>query len=46
MDLTGRIWPAAHGRDLLEATLGLAHLQVPLGRWLGLLSRPALANAN
>ena len=46
MDLTGRIWPAAHGRDLLEATLGLARLQVPLGRWLGLLSRPAAVGTN
>ena len=46
MDLTGRIWPAAHGRDLLEATLGLARLQVPLEHWLSLLSRPALAKAN
>ncbi len=40
MSLTGRIWPAAQGRELLEATLGLAGLQVPLRLWLALLSRP------
>ena len=45
MDLTGRIWPAAHGHDLLEATLGLSRLQVPLGAWLDLLSRPARVHA-
>jgi 2-methylcitrate dehydratase PrpD len=44
MDLSGRIWPAAHCRDLLEATLGLARLQVPLGRWLGLVSRSPMAS--
>ena len=44
MDLSGRIWPAAHCRDLLEATLGLARLQVPLGRWLGLVSRAPVAH--
>lgn len=44
MDLSGRIWPAAHCRDLLEATLGLARLQVPLGRWLGLVSRAPMAS--
>jgi len=43
MDLNGRIWPADHCRDLLEATLGLASLQVPLGRWLGLISRPPIS---
>jgi len=46
MDLSGRIWPAAHCRDLLEATLGLARLQVPLGRWLGLVSRSPMASQN
>jgi 2-methylcitrate dehydratase PrpD len=44
MDLSGRIWPAAHCRDLLEATLGLARLQVPLGRWLGLVSRSPMTS--
>jgi 2-methylcitrate dehydratase PrpD len=39
LDLTGRIWPAPHCKALLEATLGLGQLQVPLGRWLGLLAR-------
>ena len=44
MDLSGRIWPTAHCRDLLEATLGLARLQVPLGRWLGLVSRSPMTS--
>ena len=39
LDLTGRIWPAPHCKALLETTLGLSQLQVPLGRWLGLLAR-------
>ncbi|MEI7784395.1 MAG: MmgE/PrpD family protein [Betaproteobacteria bacterium] len=44
MDLSARIWPADHCRDLLEATLGLAQLQVPMGRWLGLVSRAPTAS--
>jgi 2-methylcitrate dehydratase PrpD len=39
MSLTGRIWPAAQGQELLQATLGLARLEVPLRRWLALLGR-------
>ncbi len=39
MNLTGRIWPAAQGQELLQATLGLARLEVPLRRWLALLAR-------
>ena len=39
MDLTGRIWPEAHARELLEATLALARLELPLAPWLALLAR-------
>ncbi len=46
MNLSGRIWTAAQSRELLEATLGLARLQVPLRRWLALLSRPPALPSN
>jgi 2-methylcitrate dehydratase PrpD len=41
MNLTGRIWPAAHCEKLLQATLDLAHLQTSLDAWAGLLSHSA-----
>jgi len=44
MDLSGRIWPSDHCLDLLEATLALARLQIPLGRWLDLISRQSTAS--
>ena len=39
MDLTGRVWPEAHARAVLEATLGLAALQVSLPEWTALLGQ-------
>ena len=39
MDLTGRIWPQAHGERLLQATLDLARLRYPLSDWIALLAR-------
>ena len=39
MDLTGRVWPEAHARAVLEATLGLAELQVSLPEWAALLGQ-------
>jgi 2-methylcitrate dehydratase PrpD len=39
MDLTGRIWPASHARELLEATLALANLEMPMAPWLAMLAR-------
>jgi hypothetical protein len=46
MNLSGRIWNDTQSRELLEATLGLARLQVPLRRWLALLSRPPAFASN
>lgn len=40
MNLAERIWSRQQSHELLEATLGLARLQVPLRRWIALLSRP------
>ncbi len=39
MDLTARIWPQAHAKELLEATLALAQLEMPMAPWLALLAR-------
>ncbi len=39
MDLTARIWPEAHAKQLLEATLALARLELPMAPWLALLAR-------
>jgi 2-methylcitrate dehydratase PrpD len=39
MDLTQRVGPAAHAHAVLEATLGLAALQLPLPEWTALLER-------
>jgi 2-methylcitrate dehydratase PrpD len=39
MDLTARIWPEAHAKELLEATLALARLELPMAPWLALLAR-------
>lgn len=41
MNLTGRIWPAAHCEKLLQATLDLAHLKMSLPEWGALLSPSA-----
>jgi hypothetical protein len=39
MDLTQRVWPAAHAHNVLEATLNLAALKGSLSEWTGLLSQ-------
>jgi 2-methylcitrate dehydratase PrpD len=39
MDLTQRVWPAAHAHEVLEATLRLAALKGSLPEWAALLSR-------
>ena len=41
MNLTGRIWPAAHCEKLLQATLDLAQLKISLQEWAPLLSPSA-----
>ena len=41
MNLTGRIWPAAHCEKLLQATLDLAQLKISLQEWAALLSHSA-----
>ena len=41
MNLTGRIWPAAHCEKLLQATLDLANLKISLQAWTELLSHSA-----
>lgn len=41
MNLTGRIWPAAHCEKLLQATLDLAQLKTSLEEWAALLSPSA-----
>jgi 2-methylcitrate dehydratase PrpD len=38
MNLTSRIWPAAHCEQLLQATLDLADLKLPLQTWTALLA--------
>jgi 2-methylcitrate dehydratase PrpD len=38
MNLTSRIWPAAHCEKLLQATLDLADLKLPLQTWTALLA--------
>ena len=43
MDLTGRVWPAAHGETVLAQTLGLCAGEVPLPQWLALLRQPPKA---
>ena len=40
MDLTGRVWPAAHAQQVLEATLGLGNGRVTLSDWTTLLQYP------
>jgi 2-methylcitrate dehydratase PrpD len=37
MDLCGRVWPADHAQNLLQATLGLAEGRVELAHWARLL---------
>ncbi len=39
MQLAARVWPESHARELLEATLALARLELPLAPWLALLGR-------
>jgi len=39
MNLTQRVWPAAHAHNVLEATLKLAALKVSLPEWTALLSQ-------
>lgn len=39
MDLTGRVWPASHGQELLQATHALCAGQLALPAWLALLGR-------
>jgi 2-methylcitrate dehydratase PrpD len=39
MELTGRVWPSAHGAQVLEATLGLAAGDTPFDAWTALLRR-------
>lgn len=41
LNLTGRIWPAAHCERLLQATLDLANLKISLQAWTELLSPSA-----
>ena len=41
LNLTGRIWPAAHCEILLQATLDLANLKISLQEWAALLSPSA-----
>jgi 2-methylcitrate dehydratase PrpD len=38
MNLTSRIWPVAHCEKLLQATLDLADLKLPLQTWTALLA--------
>lgn len=38
MNLTSRIWPTAHCENLLQATLDLADLKLPLQTWTALLA--------
>jgi hypothetical protein len=39
MDLTQRVWPAAHAATVLEATLEMAALRGSLATWANLLER-------
>jgi hypothetical protein len=39
MDLTQRVWPAAHAAAVLEATLEMATLRGSLATWADLLER-------
>jgi 2-methylcitrate dehydratase PrpD len=39
MDLTGRVWPADHAAQVLEATLGLGETTLSLDAWAKLLQR-------
>ena len=42
MDLTGRVWPAEHAQQLLEATHELCAGEATFGDWSALLRRPPL----
>jgi 2-methylcitrate dehydratase PrpD len=43
LNLTGRIWPQAQCEALLQATLALARLELPLQDWLGWVAKPPQA---
>jgi len=42
MDLTGRVWPAEHAQQLLQATHGLCAAEGSFSDWCALLRRPPL----
>lgn len=45
MDLTQRVWPAAHAEAVLHATLGLGNAGSSMREWVGLLRRGSVGAA-
>jgi 2-methylcitrate dehydratase PrpD len=46
LNLTARVWQAAHGEAVLQATLDMAGRNADLARWSALLAHPPMATAS
>jgi hypothetical protein len=44
MDLTSRVWPAAHAQEVLDVTLALGQGGASFSQWCELLRVPALGD--
>lgn len=42
LDLTARVWPSAHGKAVLQATLHMAGHEADFNRWSALLMHPPM----